>query len=268
MSDGTIRFTAKMKGGSDVVRLLNRYPQKVGRTLESLVKQEARGLAVELARNTRPFGFSDKAKKRGEGAVAGDINRVFAVPSDAYDNMKLLNPAAADRFWANIQNRRFARAEQSLKSSNSPWKNLPVGRLDPKLHQQSRTGRNASVKRKVPAQIVTSPKALDSYVAKVQKRVGFAKASWINAAKAIGGKVRGAAQWVTRHKQAPGTATIKTGDKPSVTLVNNLDYIEEVTTAKGIEIALQVAAGRLRKALVTSLRVISDKANRSMRKAS
>ena len=268
MSDGTIRFTAKMKGGSDVVRLLNRYPQKIGRTLESLVKQEARGLAVELARNTRPFGFSDKAKKRGEGAVAGDINRVFALPSDAYDNMKLLDPAAADRFWANIQNRRFARAEQSLKSSNSPWKNLPVGRLDPKLHQQSRTGRNASVKRKVPAQIVTSPKALDSYIAKVQKRVGFAKASWINAAKAIGGKVRGAAQWVTRHKQAPGTATIKNGDKPSVTLVNNLDYIEEVTTAKGIELALQVTAGRLRKALVTSLRVISDKANRSMRKAS
>jgi hypothetical protein len=73
---------------------------------------------------------------------------------------------------------------------------------------------------------------------------------------------------VTRHKQAPGTATIKNGDKPSVTLVNNLDYIEEVTTAKGIELALQVAAGRLRKALVTSLRVISDKANRSMRKAS
>ena len=143
MSDNAIRFTAKMKGGSDVIRLLNRYPQKVGRTLESLVKQEARGLAVELARNTRPFGFSDKAKQRGEMAVAGDINRVFAVPSDAFEKTKTTDPAAADRFWANIQNRRFARAEQALKSSNSPWKDLwkdlPVGRLDPKLHQQSRT---------------------------------------------------------------------------------------------------------------------------------
>jgi hypothetical protein len=182
--------------------------------------------------------------------------------------MRLLDPAAADRFWANIQNRRFARAEQALKSSNSPWKNLPVGRLDPKLHQQSRTGRNANVKRKVPAQVITSPKVLDSYIAKIQKRVGFAKGSWINAAKAIGGKVRGTAQWVTRHKQAPGTATIKTGDKPSVTLVNNLDYIEQVSTAKGIELALQVASGRLRKALLTSLKVISDKANRAMRRAS
>ena len=61
---------------------------------------------------------------------------------------------------------------------------------------------------------------------------------------------------------------MKTGNKPSVTLVNNLDYIEQVTTAKGIELALQVAAGRLRKALLTSLKVISDKANRAMRKAS
>ena len=60
----------------------------------------------------------------------------------------------------------------------------------------------------------------DSYIAKILKRVGFAKGSWINAAKAIGGKVRGAAQWVTRHKQAPGTAIMKTGDNPSVTLVN------------------------------------------------
>ena len=266
MSDNPIRFTSKMKGGSDVVRLLRRYPQKVGRTLESLVKQEARGLAVELARNTRPFGFSDKAKKRGEGAVAGDINRVFVVPSDAFEKTKTTDPAAADRFWANIQNRRFARAEQSLKSSNSPWKNLPVGRLDPKLHQQSRTGRNANVKRKKPAQIVTSPKALDSYIAKIQKRVGFAKGSWINAAKAIGGRVRGAAQWTTRHKQSPGTATVKTGEKPAVTLVNKLDYIEQVTTYTGIEIALRVAAGKLRKALATSLRVINDRANRALRK--
>ncbi len=36
MSD--VKFTTKLKGASDVARLLNRYPDKVGRTLESLVK--------------------------------------------------------------------------------------------------------------------------------------------------------------------------------------------------------------------------------------
>jgi hypothetical protein len=237
----------------------------VGRTLESLVKQEARGLAVELARNTRPFGFSEKAKKRGEKAVAGDIIKVFALPSDAFEKTKPADPAAADRFWANMQNRRFSRSEKTLQSSNSPWKELSVGRLDPKLHHQSRNVRG-QVTRRNPAQIVTSPKALNTYIAKIQKRVGFAKGSWLNAAKASGGPVRGAVQWASRHKQAPGTATVKTGDKPAVTLVNKLDYIEQVTTHTGIEIALRVAAGRLRKALATSLRAINDKVNRSLRR--
>ena len=113
----------------------------------------------------------------------------------------------------------------------------------------------------------TSPKARDAYIAKIQKRVGFAKGTWINAAKAIGGRVRGSVQWVTRHKQSPGTATVKTGTKPSVTLINSLDYIDQVTTATGIDLALQVAAGRLRKALFTSLLKMAERANRSLRRA-
>ncbi|NQW99819.1 hypothetical protein HQ447_04105 [bacterium] len=264
MSD--IRFTARMTGASDVARLLNRHPEEIGRTLESLVKQEARGLAVELARNTRPFGFSEAAKKRGEKAVAGDIGRVFALPSDAFEKTKLADPAAANRFWANIQNRRFSWAAKVLQSSNSQWKELSVGRLDPKLHQANRTGPYANVTRRSPAQIVTSPKARDTYIAKIQRRVGFAKGAWINTAKAIGGRVRGAAQWATRHKQAPGSATVKSGVRPSVTLINSLDYIDQVTTTQGVNLALQVAAGRLRKALATLLKKINDRANRALRR--
>ncbi len=63
-----------------------------------------------------------------------------------------------------------------------------------------------------------------------------------------------------------GTATVKTGGKPSVTLVNRLDYIEQVSTYKGIDLALQVAAGRLRKALGTSLQKINERTNRGMRR--
>ena len=262
MSDGAIRFTAKLKGAFTVARLLRRYPEKVSRTLLSLVKQEARGLSVELARNTRPFGFSEKARKTGEKAVAKDIGGVFALPSDAFEEIRKSDPAAADRFWANIQNRRFARAENNLRQTSSGWKDLTVGRLDPKLHRWGQLGGSK------PKQIVTSPKARETYIARIQKRVGFAKGSWLNAGKTIGGRVRGAVQWATRHKQSPGSATIKTGDNPAVTLVNKLDYIEDVSTRKGIQLALQVAAGRLRKALATSLRKINDGANRSQRRRS
>ncbi len=260
MNDGAIRFTAKLKGAFNVARLLRRYPDKVGRTLLSLVKQEARGLSVELARNTRPFGFSEKARKTGEKAVAKDIGGVFALPSDAFEEIRKSDPAAADRFWANIQNRRFARAENNLRQTSSGWKDLTVGRLDPKLH---RWGQLGAAK---PKQIVTSPKARETYIARIQKRVGFAKGSWINAGKTIGGRLRGAVQWATRHKQSPGSATVKTGDNPAVTLVNKLDYIEDVSTRKGIQLALQVAAGKLRRALSTSLRRINDGANQAMRR--
>jgi hypothetical protein len=262
MSDGAIRFTAKLKGAFTVARLLRRYPEKVSRTLLSLVKQEARGLSVELARNTRPFGFSEKARKTGEKAVAKDIGGVFALPSDAFEEIRKTDPAAADRFWANIQNRRFARAENNLLQTRSGWKDLSVGRLDPKLHRWGQLGGSK------PKQIVTSAKARETYIERIQKRVGFAKGSWINAGKSIGGRVRGAVQWITRHKQSPGSATINTGDNPAVTLVNKLDYIEDVSTRKGIQLALQVAAGRLRKALATSLRKINDGANRTLRRRS
>jgi hypothetical protein len=186
---------------------------------------------------------------------------VFALPSAAFGEIRKSDPAAADRFWSNIQNRRFSRAETALRSSSSGWKDLSVGRLDPALHKWGQLGAAK------PKQIVTSPKARETYIAKIQKRVGFAKGAWINAAKAIGGRVRGSEQWVTRHKQSPGTATVKTGTKPSVTLINSLDYIDQVTTDTGIDLALQVAAGRLRKALATSLLKMAERANRSLRRA-
>ena len=266
MSD-PIQFTAKLKGGSDVARVLRRYPEKVGRTLLSLVKQEARGLAVELARNTRPHGFSEKAKKRGEKAVAGDIRSVYATPEQAYESAIAADMTQANRFWANIQNRRFARARKALAESTSKWSHLPVGRLDPKLHQDSRTGPHANTRRREPAQIVTSKKALQTYIARIQKRVGFAKGTWIKAAKAIGGRVRGAAQWTSRHRKAPGSATVKTGTKPSVTLISRLDYMDDVLTETGVRLALQNAAGRLRRALATSLRKVGERTKQRLRKA-
>ena len=60
---------------------------------------------------------------------------------------------------------------------------------------------------------------------------------------------------------------MKPGPKPAVTLVSRLDYMEEVTTETGIRLALQVAAGRLRKALATSLRKVNERANRALRRA-
>jgi hypothetical protein len=257
-----MRFKARLNGDAEVIRLLARFPQRIGRTMASLVKQEARALAVELARTTRPYGFSEAARKVGEGAVAKDVRKVFATPEEAFTETGKADPEAADRFWAHVQNRRFARARKALAASASPWAAVPVGRLDPAHHSASRKG--GKVVRTRQAQVVTSRKSLEAYIARVQSRVGFAKGVWINAAKAIGGRVRGAAKWAMRHRQAPGTAKVRTGDRPSVTLVSRLDYMDDVTTESGIKRSLAAAASRLRIALATSLRVVQQRTQRSL----
>ena len=83
---------------------------------------------------------------------------------------------------------------------------------------------------------------------------------------AIGGRVRGAAQWASRHRKAPGDATVKTGTKPSVTLINRLDYVDDTLTDRSIDLALEVSAKKLRKALATSLRKINERAKRGLRR--
>ncbi len=267
--DGTAwRITAKMQGEANVCRVLKQYPEKIGRTLLSLIKQEARGMGVELARFTRPPGFGDKWKKAGEKAVAGDIAKVYATPSDAYKEIQKVDQKMADKFWGNVTNNRFTRAATILQKSGSAWADLPMGRLNPAIHKANRNDRG-QVKIKKPAQVVTGDKPRDRYIAKKQRMVGYAKAAWINAAKAIGGRVRGAAQWVTRHKTSPGTAIVREGDKPSVTLTNHLDYAEAATTAETVSLALENAQARLRKALATSLRKVNEKTNQHLnRKAS
>lgn len=254
MSD--VRFTASITGQSGAASVLRSAARRVQRSLISLVKQEARGLAVELARNTRPAGFTNGAKQRGEKAVSKSIYRVFCIPSDVYGEIRKTDPRAADSFWANVQNARFARASKALQRAQSPLSTLPMGRLNPAIHQANRNAYGWVPKNTRPAQIVTTAEARDNYVTRIARKVGFAKAVWTNAAKDIGGRVRNTAQWVTRHKKAPGRAVVRSGPKTSVTLISSLDYMEDVLGWKATQIALAVAGGKLRKAIAMSLQQV------------
>ena len=61
---------------------------------------------------------------------------------------------------------------------------------------------------------------------------------------------------------------MKTGTKPAVTLINRLDYAEDTMSSRSIDLALENAAGRLRRALSTSLREINARTKARLRKAS
>ena len=109
-----ISVTTRIAGQGELIRFLKRHPARIARTTESIVRQEGRGLSVELARNTRPFGFAPKARKSGEKAVARDIGKVYASPSEVVGELAMYDRASADAYWAAVQNRRHARAKAIL----------------------------------------------------------------------------------------------------------------------------------------------------------
>jgi hypothetical protein len=59
---------------------------------------------------------------------------------------------------------------------------------------------------------------------------------------------------------------VKKGTKPSVTLISRLDYMDDVFSEASIRLTMEVAAGRLRRALATSLRKINGRTRRRLKK--
>ena len=220
MSDDAIRFTTKLGGGSDVARLLRALPGEGG--AHAGIPREAGGPRAGGGTGPQHAAVSGFRRRRGSAARRrwqATSRRSSPRPTRPTRAPRRRTWTHADRFWANIQNRRFARARKALAESPSKWRDLPVGRLDPKLHQESRTGPQANVTRREPAQIVTSRKALDTYI---KRRSSSGSAS----PRAPGSRRprRSAGGCGERPSGRPGTgrrpgsATVKTGSKPSVTL--------------------------------------------------
>jgi hypothetical protein len=110
-----------------------------------------------------------------ESDILADFQQLLA-----FAEIRRSDPVAADQFWANIQNRRVTRAENNLRQTSTGWNDLRVDRLDPDLHQWGQLGAAK------PKQIVTSEKTRATYIARIQKRVGFAKGTWINDHRPVG----------------------------------------------------------------------------------
>jgi hypothetical protein len=98
--------------------------------------------------------------------------------------MKVHAPQLANAYWHAIKSQKPRAAEEILRKAN-----LPKG-LAPADHRAARTGKKGRVaKLASPVTLATEPQ-LRAYTGKKQKLVGFAKAGWAAAAKAIGGRVR------------------------------------------------------------------------------
>jgi hypothetical protein len=248
---------------------LHLLARETGKDFGEIVRKESRIVAVCFAIGTQPFSGSEGNFKSdnptytgaadrllGEQAVLRDVGFVYRTIDQVYAQIQTQSKnqfgggeRAAKLFYACVMNGEMQWATQLLRRLNIFDSAAPLGKFDKgAAHQQRRNQRGRVGGGKRASIIITDPKKLVTYVKKIQRRVGFAKGGWAAAARQIGG-TRGMPQWVTRHKNAPGSATdnSRSSNNPHVILHNRVSYINAVFSAKDEAIALRSAQGRIEK---------------------
>lgn len=225
---------------------LARYADLVGKDTGQVIREKGPALGRYLAEATFPIagmetsnpdGGSLAARNLGRDAVRRDIGRVYASPAKAYGEMKQQvnangQPALANAFWRALKKGDLAYAEQLLRTSGVRGAGLTLTKWDGgALHQRKRNSRGRVGSGSKPV-LVDDPKALKEYGKKIEKRVGFGKSAWINAARQIkpGGRI---AAWIA-GQAGPGRGVDETRgtEYPKISMTNEVRYIRKILTSR------------------------------------
>ena len=178
-----------VQGSAALAKKMERLSADLQRSVESVLKQEARAACVSLCFHTLPYGFNQPTEKQ-KGKIAADIRKVYAAngPGNVTAVTELIKPrsmklAMAYRHYANKGD--FVKANKFLRQAG-----FTISAVKKELHRAARTGPQGSVAKNTTPQDVVRMNSRDSYVRKKQATIGTAKAGWAAAAKALGGRVR------------------------------------------------------------------------------
>ena len=220
---------------SDLRSRMAEYARIVGKDVNAQLRRHARLACVELANTTQPFGKDKSARDLGEKAVEVDISKVFYTPqsegfaagiaeiaersfnaratrSSTREGKSFNASKAGEKFKARVQGYVASNNTRALKklAKDFNWQGV-VSEPDAAIHQAARGGSRMKVrKQRGNMHLILGGRknALQTYINKVKKRVGMAKAGWAVCADRIpdtglsSGATRGIPQWVTRNKGA------------------------------------------------------------------
>lgn len=184
-----------VRGVSEWNRKMNSLAKDMGRSLPSLCAQGARSACISYAARTLPFGFSTVAAVSMRLILGAEVSRVYVTrdnPSAVYLLIKKSDPQKAEQYWA-AQKKNGAqsrRAMDILNSVSGMEKSTSVSIL-----KAARTSRHAHVPKRIAPRSLVTKQELSTIINKQQKLVGFAKAGWYSAARALGGRVRTNLVW-------------------------------------------------------------------------
>lgn len=177
----------RVLGSKELAAKLKAYPDLVKRETESLLRQEARAVCVELARQTLPGPGFDFPRKF-QWQIVGEIRQVFASrdqPNTVFAMLQHHAPQLANAYWNAWKSRKLSVMQDILRRAN-----LPEG-LNRADHKASRTGPRGHVAARPngPASLANAASAR-KYVNEKIATIGFAKAGWVAAALSLGGRIR------------------------------------------------------------------------------
>jgi len=237
-----------------------------------ILRAQARLLAENLAFQTQPFGKDQKQKQMGEMAVERDIRRVYKTAGEiglsdrlsysirqatkGQDKNKSQTPDNMARAFVSLISRgKYSEATKLLQRvgvSQQEITQIPIGKMESARHgSRKRVSSN-----QLPLRIVSSGQ-IKTYINKIRKNVGIAKAGWAACARVVGG-TRGIPQWVTRNigRAGGGTVADSSMDKsrPRVVLLNNVPWINQCLSTSQLSQAVRIQYEKMVKAIDKAMR--------------
>ena len=180
-----MKTDVKVMGAAQFDRKMERLAEEMGRSIPSLVKQQARSEAVNYGFHTSPYGFDTPEKFLDK--IEGDIRRVFATreqPGAVYLLIRQVDPIKAEQYWAAHKKGSKRRALDILNS-------VSIRRgADLNVLKDARTGWWGRVPKRIQPRALATKSELNALVKRQQKLAGFAKAAWYQAGRGIGGRIR------------------------------------------------------------------------------
>lgn len=152
--------------------------------LRHAVTETAIETAHALAARTFPNAFGFALAKR---QMLWELSRLYATGGRVFKEMGSVGEGGlAAKFYRAYKSGRFSEASTLLQMSSTSWASVPVGRLDPGLHERSRNRSTGHIEVRHPLQIVPQ-EDLGSYGSLAIKRLGKTASGWLACAEQLGG---------------------------------------------------------------------------------
>lgn len=249
---------------------LARHPERLAMAAESQLKMQARFLARDLARETAPVGFGERARAGIAKRVAQDVRLMFPAnqlsqrnASRVYELIKAeFDEGTADAFWREWRKGNTAKAERYMRR-----RGIKRGVDESEYERRRKAGdlRGAPI-------ALAAESRVESMIRRRQKRVGMAKAGWYQAARGVGGRLRvtnsgngktvaAFPKWVIAAGSglALGGARVRSGPRPMVKIFSKVRHGKKALRREVMAKALAATQVRLRKVVEQAVKAENRK---------